>query len=54
LDLNDCGPTNFEGDGFILVTIDKFRSVGWIVPLENKNAQAINDSSENILSRSKI
>ena len=53
LDLKDYGPENNRGYRYVLVTIDNFSKFGWTVPLENKNAQTIKDSFENILISSK-
>ena len=53
LDLKDYGPENNRGYRYVLVTIDNFSKYGWTVPLKNKNAQTIKDSSENILISSK-
>ena len=53
LDLKDYGPKNNRGYRYVLVTIDNFSKYGWTVPLKNKNAQTIKNSSENILIRSK-
>ena len=53
LDLKDYGPENNRGYRYVLVTIDNFSKFGWTVPLKNKNAQTIKDSSENILISSK-
>ena len=53
LDLKDYGPENNRGYRYVLVIIDNFSKFGWTVPLENKNAQTIKDSFENILISSK-
>ena len=53
LDLKDYGPKNNRGYRYVLVIIDDFSKFGWTVPLENKNAQTINDSFENIFISSK-
>ena len=53
LDLKDYGPENNRGYRYVLVVIDNFSKYGWTVPLENKNAQTIKDSFENILINSK-
>ena len=53
LDLKDYGPENSRGYRYVLVTIDNFSKYGWTIPLENKNAQTIKDSFENILISSK-
>ena len=53
LDLKDYGPKNNRGYRYVLVIIDNFSKFGWTVPLKNKNAQTIKDSSENILISSK-
>ena len=38
---------------FVLLVVDKFSKFGWPVLLKNKNAQTIEDFSENILQNSK-
>ena len=53
LDLEDYGPKNKRGYRYVLVIIDNFSKFEWTVPLKNKNAQTIKDSSENILISSK-
>ena len=53
LDLKDYGPEINKGYRYVLVVIDNFRKFGWTVPLRNKNAQTITNSSENILISSK-
>ena len=53
LDLKDYGPENNRGYRYVLVIIDNFSKFGWTVPLQNKNAQTIKDSCENILISSK-
>ena len=53
LNLKDYGLKNNRGYRYVLVIIDNFSKFGWIVPLKNKNAQTIKDSSENILLGSK-
>ena len=53
LDLEDYGAENNRGYRYVLVIIDDFSKFGWTVPLKNKNAQAINDSFENVLLSSK-
>ena len=53
LDLKDYGPENNRGYRHVLVIIDNFSKFGWTIPLENKNAQTIKDSFENILINSK-
>ena len=53
LDLKDYGPKNNRGYRYVLVNIDNFSKYGWTVPLQNKNAQTIKDSFENILISSK-
>ena len=53
LDLKDYGPENNRGYRYVLVTIDNFSKYGWTTPLENKNAQTIKDSFENIMISSK-
>ena len=54
LDLKDYGPKNNRGYRYVLVIIDNFSKFGWTVPIKNKKAQTIKDSSENILIKSKI
>ena len=49
LDLKDYGPKNNRGYRYVLVIIDNFGNFGWTIPLKNKNAQTIKDSSEIIL-----
>ena len=49
LDPKDYGPENNRGYRYVLVTIDNFSKFDWTVPIKNKNAQKIKDSSENIL-----
>ena len=53
LDLKDYGPENNRGYRYVLVAVDNFSKFGWTFPLENKNAQTIKDSFENILISSK-
>ena len=53
LDLKDYGPENNRGYRYIPVIIDTFSKYGWTIPLKNKNAQTIKDSSENFLISSK-
>ena len=53
LDLTDYGPENNRGYRYVLVIIDHFSKFGWTVSLNNKNAQTIKDSFENILIKSK-
>ena len=53
LDLKDYGPENNRGHRYVLVIIDIFIKYGWTVPLENKNAQTIKDSFENLIINSK-
>ena len=53
LDLKDYGPENNRGYRYVLLTLDNFNKYGWTIPLENKNAQTIKDSFENILIKSK-
>ena len=53
LDLKDYGPENNRGYRYVLVVIDNFSKFGWTIPLQNKNAQTIKDSFENILIFSK-
>ena len=53
LDLKDYGPENNRGYRYVLVVIDNFSKIGWAIPLNNKNAQTIRDSFENILMNSK-
>ena len=53
LDLKDYGPENNRGYKYVLKVIDNFSKFGWTVPLENKNAQTIKDSVENIIINSK-
>ena len=53
LDLKDYGHENNRGYRYVLVVIDNFSKFGWTIPLQNKNAQTIKDSFENILITSK-
>ena len=53
LDLKDYGPENNRGYRYVLVVKDNFSKFDWTVPLKNKKAQTIKDSSENILISSK-
>ena len=53
IDLKYYGPENNRGYRHVLVIIDKFSKLGWTILLENKNAQTIKDSFENILLSSK-
>ena len=53
LDLKDYGPENNRNYRYVLVIIDNFSKFGWTIPLKNKIAQTIKDSSENILINSK-
>ena len=52
-DFKDCAPENIRNYRYILVIFDNFCKFGWRGPLENKNAQTIEDSFENILITSK-
>ena len=51
--MKDYAPENNRRYRFVLVIIDNFSKCGWTVPLKNKNAQTIKDSSEIILITSK-
>ena len=53
LDLKDYGPENNRKYRYVLVVIDKFSKFGWTVPVENKNAQTIENSFGIILISSK-
>ena len=53
LDLKVYGPENNRGYRYVFVIIDNFSKFGWTIPLNNKNAQTIKDSFENILISSK-
>ena len=53
LDIKDYCAERKRGFRYILVVIDNFSKFGWTVPLRNKNAQTIKDSSGNILINSK-
>ena len=53
LDLKDYGPENNRDYRYVFVIIDNFSKYGWTVPLKNKNAQTIKNSSEKILISSK-
>ena len=52
-DLKDYGPENNKGYRYVLVIIDNFSEFGGTVPVKDKNAQTIKDSSEIILISSK-
>ena len=54
LDLKDYGPENNKCYRYIVIVIDIFIKFGWTVPLENKKAERIVDTLENILIGSKI
>ena len=49
LDMNDYGIKNNKGYRYILVVIDNFSKVGWIIPLKNKYAQSITDAFSQII-----
>ena len=53
LDLKDYGPENNRNYRHVLVIIENFSKFGWTIPLENKNAQAIKGSFENVLLNSR-
>ena len=53
LDLKDYGPENNRGYRYVLVIIDNFSKFGWTVHLQNKNAQTIKNTFENIFISSK-
>ena len=53
LDLKDYAPENNRRYRYVLVIIHNFSKFAWTVPLKNKNAETIRDSSENILISSK-
>ena len=53
LDFKYYGPENNRGFRYVLVTIDNFSKFGWTVPLKNKIAQTMKDSSEQLLINSK-
>ena len=53
LDLKDYGPENNRNYRFVLIVIDNCSKFGCTILLENKNAQTIKDSLENILIISK-
>ena len=53
LDLKDYGAENNRGYRYVLVIMDNFSKIGWIIPLKNKTGQTIKDSFENILISSK-
>ena len=46
LDLKDYCPENNRGYRYVLDVIDNFSNFGWTIPLKNKIAQTIKDSSE--------
>ena len=49
LDLNDNGPSNSKGYRYFLAVIDHFPKFRESFPLQNKNAQTMKISIENIL-----
>ena len=51
--MKDYGPENNKDYRYVLVVIDNFSKFGWTNAFKNKNAQAIKDSFEIILIRSK-
>ena len=51
--MKNYGPENNRGYRYVSVIIDNFSKIGWTVPLKNENAQAIKDSSKNVLKNSK-
>ena len=53
LDLKGYGSKNNRRYRYVLVVIVNFSKFEWTVPLKNKNAQTIKDSSEKILIGSK-
>ena len=53
LDVKDYWPENNRNYRYVLAIIDNFSKFGWPVPLKNKNAQTIKDSTEKILISSK-
>ena len=53
IDLKDYRPENKRGYRYVLVIKNNFSKSGWTLPLQNKNAQTIRDSLENILITSK-
>ena len=53
LDLKDYGPENNRRYRYVLVVIDNFSKYGLTILLNNKNAQTIKNSFENILLSSK-
>ena len=53
LDLKHYGPENNRNYRYVSVVIDFFSKNGWTIPLKNKNALTIKNSSENILITSK-
>ena len=38
LDVNEHGPENSRGFGYVLAVIDTFRRFGWIVAIKSRNA----------------
>ena len=50
--MKDYGPGNNKNYRYVLVIIDNFRKIGWMVPLK-KNAQTIRDCFEKIIVGSK-
>ena len=53
LDMIDYGVENNTGYRLILVVIDNFNKIGWVVPLKNKFAQTITDEVSNLINKSK-
>ena len=53
LDIKDYGPKNNRNYRYVLIIIDNFSKFGWTIPLQNKNAQIVKDSFENIIISSK-
>ena len=54
LDLKEYGPEINRNYRYVQAVIDNFSKFGWTVPLKNKTAQAIKDTFENILIKSKF
>ena len=54
LDSKDYGLENNRNYRYVLVVIDNFSNFVWTVPLKNKKARIINDSSEKSIKGSKI
>ena len=54
LDMNDYGPKNNGGYGYILVVIDNSSKFLWTTPLKNKYAHSITDAFSKIIKNHRI